>query len=90
MVGDLYSPPAPKRRVDRVTWEREIKPVVDSLEACDEQVFTAALGTLRRVLPSYRQVSDETLRSSGLRNSATVRQMLLARRLPSDKERYVR
>ena len=28
MVGDLYSPPAPKRRVDRATWEREIKPVV--------------------------------------------------------------
>jgi PucR-like helix-turn-helix protein len=86
MVGDLYSPPAPKRRVDRVTWEREIKPVVDSLEACDDQVFTAALGTLRRVLPSYRQVSDETLRSSGLRNSATVRQMLMVRRLPSEKE----
>jgi PucR-like helix-turn-helix protein len=86
MVGDSYSPPAPKRRVDRATWDREIKPVVDGLEACDEQVFAAALGTLRRALPSYRSVSDEGLRASGLRNSASVRQMLTARRLPSDKE----
>jgi PucR-like helix-turn-helix protein len=86
MVGDLYSPPAPKRRVDRATWEREIKPVVASLEACDEQVFTSALATLRRVLPSYRQVSDEALRASGMRNSASARQMLVARRLPSDKD----
>ena len=86
MVGDSYSPSAPKRRVDRATWDREIKPVVASLEACDEQVFTAALAVLRRVLPSYRSVSDEALRSSGLRNSASVRQMLTARRLPSEQE----
>jgi hypothetical protein len=70
MVGDLYSPPAPKRRVDRATWDREIKPVVASLEACDDQVATAALATLRLVLPSYRGVSDEALRESALRNSA--------------------
>jgi len=86
MVGDLYSPPAPKRRVDRATWDREIKPVVASLEACDDQVATAALATLRLVLPSYRGVSDDALRESALRNSASTRQTLTARRLPSDKE----
>jgi putative transposase len=86
MVGDLYSPPAPKRRVDRATWDREIRPVVDRLAACDDQVANAALAALRLVLPSYRQVSDESLRASGLRNSASARQTLAARRLPSDKE----
>ena len=86
MVGDLYSPPAPKRRVDRATWEREIKPVVTSLEACDEQVAAAAIATLRMVLPSYRQITDEELRASALRNSASTRQTLTSRRLPSDRE----
>src|SRR5438876_327377 len=33
MVGDLYSPPAPRRRVDRATWDREIKPVAARLAA---------------------------------------------------------
>ncbi|HEV3365338.1 MAG TPA: helix-turn-helix domain-containing protein [Acidimicrobiia bacterium] len=86
MVGDSYSPPAPKRRVDRATWDREIKPVVASLEACDEQVAAAALTTLRIALPSYRQVTDAELRASALRNSASARQTFTARRLPSDKE----
>ena len=86
MVGDLYSPPAPKRRVDRATWDREIKPVITSLAACDEQVAAAAIATLRLVLPSYRQITDEELRASALRNSASTRQTLTARRLPSDKE----
>ena len=84
MVGDLYSPPAPKRRVDRATWDREIKPVVTRLAACDDQVASADLAALRIVLPSYRQVSDEALRASALRNSASARQTLVARRLPSD------
>lgn len=86
MVGDLYSPPAPKRRVDRATWDREIRPVVDRLAACDDQVAGAALAALRIVLPSYRHVSDEALRASAMRNSASTRQTLTARRLPSDKE----
>src|SRR5437899_835299 len=70
MVGDLYSPPAPRRRVDRATWDREIKPVVARLAAADEQVATTALGALRKVLPSYRDVSDDALRASALRNPA--------------------
>ena len=86
MVGDLYSPPPPKRRVDRATWDREIAPVVARLQACDDQVAGAALATLRLVLPSYRHVTDEALRTSALRNSASARQTLTARRLPSDKE----
>ncbi|MGH9005365.1 MAG: hypothetical protein ACRDYV_19760, partial [Acidimicrobiia bacterium] len=72
--------------MDRATWDREIAPVVAGLEACDDQVATAALGALRLVLPSYRQVSDEALLASALRNSASARQTLTARRLPSDKE----
>src|SRR2546428_11130920 len=86
MVGDLYSPPAPRRRVDRATWDREIKPVVARLAAADEQVATTALGALRKVLLSYRDVSDDALRASALRNSASARATLLARRLPSDAE----
>ena len=86
MVGDLYSPPAPRRRVDRATWDREIRPVVARLEAADEQVATTALGALRKVLPSYRDVSDEALKASALRNSASARKTLLARRLPGDAE----
>jgi hypothetical protein len=86
MVGDLYSPPAPRRRVDRATWDREIKPVVNRLAACDDQVADTALGALRKVLPSYKDVGDATLRQSALRNSASARKTLLARRLPSDAE----
>jgi len=86
MVGELYSPPVPRRRVDRATWEREIRPVVARLAACDEQVADTALGALRKVLPSYRDVGDPTLRASGLRNSAFVRKTLTARRLPSEGE----
>src|SRR5581483_4815679 len=86
MVGELYSPPVPRRRVDRATWEREIRPVVARLAACDEQVADTALGALRKVLPSYREVGDQTLRASGLRNSAFVRKTLTARRLPSEGE----
>ncbi|HYH48685.1 MAG TPA: helix-turn-helix domain-containing protein [Acidimicrobiia bacterium] len=86
MVGDLYSPPAPRRRVDRATWDREIKPVVARLETADEQVAQTAIGALRKVLPSYRDVSDEALRASALRNSASARKTLLARRLPGDTE----
>ena len=52
MVGDLYSPPVPRRRVDRATWDREIRPVVARLTACDDQVADTALGALRKVLPS--------------------------------------
>src|SRR2546423_13660453 len=87
MVGDLYSPPAPRRRVDKATWDREIRPVVTRLEAADEQVATTALGALRKVLPSYNDVGDEALRASALRNSASARKTLLARRLPGDAER---
>ena len=47
---------------------------------------SGAIAALRIVLPSYRQVSDEALRASALRNSASARQTLTARRLPSDKE----
>ena len=86
MVGDLYSPPVPRRRVDRATWDREIRPVVARLAACDDQVADTALGALRKVLPSYRDVSDDALRASALRNSASARKTLLARRLPSDAE----
>ena len=86
MVGDLYSPPAPRRRVDRATWDREIGPVVERLAAADNQVADTALGALRKVLPSYRDVSDDALRASALRNSASARATLLARRLPGDAE----
>jgi putative transposase len=60
--------------------------VVDRLAACDHQIASASIAALRIVLPSYRQVTDEALRSSALRNSASTRQTLTARRLPSDKE----
>jgi putative transposase len=86
MVGDLYSPPAPRRRVDRATWDREIRPVVARLLACDDQVADTALGALRKVLPSYNDVGDEALRASALRNSASARKTLLARRLPGNSE----
>jgi len=86
MVGDLYSPPAPRRRVDRATWDREIRPVVARLAACDDQVADTALGALRKVLPSYHDVGDDALRASALRNSASARKTLLARRLPGDAE----
>src|SRR6266513_608085 len=86
MVRDLYSPPAPRRRVDRATWDREIRPVVARLAACDDQVADTALGALRKVLPSYRDVGDDALRASALRNSASARKTLLARRLPGDSE----
>ena len=60
--------------------------MVARLEAADEQVATTALGALRKVLPSYRDVSDDALRASALRNSASARRTLLARRLPGDAE----
>ena len=60
--------------------------MVARLAAADEQVATTALGALRKVLPSYRDVSDDALRASALRNSASARATLLARRLPSDAE----
>ncbi len=81
MVGELYSPPAPRRRVDRATWDREIKPVVARLAAADEQVARTAIGALRKVLPSYREVSDEALRASAVRNSGRARKTLLDGRL---------
>jgi hypothetical protein len=65
MVGDLYSPPVPRRRVDRATWDREIRPVVARLAACDDQVADTALGALRKVLPSYRDVGDEARGGGG-------------------------
>src|SRR5213075_2873731 len=86
MVGDLYSPPAPRHRVDRATWDREIRPVVARLEAADEQVARTSIGALRKVLPAYRDVSDGALRASALRNSASARKTLLARRVPGDAE----
>ena len=55
--------------------------MVARLEAADEQVATTALGALRKVLPSYCDVSDEALKSSALRNSASARKTLLVRRL---------
>lgn len=45
-----------------------------------------ALAALRKVLPSYADVSDEALRASALRNSAVAVKTLAARRLPSDAE----
>jgi putative transposase len=60
--------------------------VVARLAACDDQVADTAIGALRKVLPSYRDVSDDALRSSALRNSASARKTLLARRLPVDSE----
>jgi len=86
MVGGLYSPPAPKRRVDRATWDREIRPLLTRLTARDGEVADGAIATLRKVLPSYRDVSDEALRASALRNSANAVKTLSARRLPSDAE----
>jgi hypothetical protein len=86
MVGSLYSPPPPKRRADRATWDREIRPLLARLSARDAEVAEAAIATLRKVLPSYRDVSDEALRASALRNSANAVKTLSARRLPSDAE----
>jgi hypothetical protein len=86
VVGALYSPPAPKRKADKATWDREIGPLVARLAAAEEHVTETALGALRKVLPSYASVSDESLRASGLRNSATVRKTLTTRRLPGDDE----
>ncbi len=86
MVGGLYSPPAPKRRVDRATWDREIRPLLTRLTARDNDVADGAIANLRKVLPSYRDVSDEALRASALRNSANTVKTLSARRLPSDAE----
>ena len=86
MVGGLYSPPAPKRRVDRATWDREIRPLLTRLTARDGDVADGAIAALRKVLPSYRDVSDEALRASALRNSANAVKTLSARRLPSDAE----
>ena len=86
MVGDLYSPPEPRRRVDRATWDREIGPLLTRLAVCDAQVADAALKALRKVLPSYDEVSDDQLRASALRNSSTARKMLAARKLPGEAE----
>ena len=86
MVGDLYSPPEPRRRVDRATWDREIGPLLTRLAVCDAQVADAALKSLRKVLPTYQGVSDDSLRASALRNSSTARKMLSARRLPPEAE----
>jgi putative transposase len=86
MVGTLYSPPAPKRRVDRATWDREIRPLLSRLSARDDDVAETALAELRKVLPSYRNVSDAALRASARRNSANAIKTLSARRLPSNAE----
>src|SRR5262245_27250509 len=86
MVGGLYSPPPPKRRVDKATWDREIRPLLARLAARDAEVADTAIVALRKVLPSYRDVSDEALRGSALRNSANAVKTLTARRLPSDAE----
>jgi hypothetical protein len=86
MVGGLYSPPAPKRRVDRATWDREIRPLLTRLAARDRELADSAVAALRKVLPSYRNVSDEALVASALRNSANAIKTLSARRLPSDAE----
>ena len=86
MVGELYNPAAPKRRADKTTWDEAIKPLLDRLSARDDEVFAAALKELRRVLPSYRDVSDERLHAAGMRNSETVRRTLSARRLPTERE----
>ncbi|MGH8974875.1 MAG: PucR family transcriptional regulator [Acidimicrobiia bacterium] len=88
MVGALYNPPAPKRRVDKQTWEAEIKPLLERLAARNDEVAAAAIADLRKVLPSYRDVSDESLMASALRNSQTVRKTLLSRRLPSEREMW--
>lgn len=86
MVGALYNPPAPKRRVDKSTWTAEITPLLERLAARDDEVASAAIADLRRVLPSYRDVSDGDLAASALRNSGTVRQTLSSRRLPGERE----
>ena len=86
MVGGLYSPPPPKRRVDRATWDREIRPLLARLAARDDDVVAATLAALRKVLPSYRNVTDEALVASGRRNSAVATKTLSERRLPGDAE----
>jgi hypothetical protein len=86
VVGNLYSPPVPKRRADRATWDREIGPLVARLAAREGDVAETALATLRKVLPSYQNVSDDALRTSALRNSAVAVKTLSARRLPSNAE----
>src|ERR671919_2820994 len=86
MVGGLYSPPPPKRRVDRATWDREIRPLLARLAARDDEVANGTLAALRKVLPSYRNVSDEALLASAARNSAVAKKTLTERRLPSDAE----
>ncbi|MGH9000689.1 MAG: PucR family transcriptional regulator [Acidimicrobiia bacterium] len=84
MLGDLYKPPAPKRRAGKRAWEEEITPLLECLAARDEQVAAGAIVALRKVLDSYRDVSDEALRASALRNSQTVRRTLSARKLPGE------
>jgi len=79
-------PPPPKRRVDRATWDREIRPLLARLAARDREVADGAIAALRKVLPSYQAVSDEALRASALRNSANAVKTLSARRLPGDAE----
>lgn len=86
MVGALYNPPTPRRTVDKQTWEGEITPLLERLAARDEEVAGSAIADLRKVLPSYRDVSDDDLRASALRNSRSVRRTLFSRRLPSERE----
>lgn len=86
MFGVLYNPPAPKKRADKATWDAEIRPLLDRLEAHHDVVADAALATVRRVLPSYNDVSDGALRASALRNSRSAAKTLSGRRLPSDRD----
>ncbi len=86
MVRALYSPPAPKRRVDQRTWEREVKPLVERLARRDDDHAIVAIAALRKVLPSYRPVTDDALVASSMRNSKSVQKTLTTRRLPSDKD----
>ena len=86
MIGNLYSPPPPKRRADKATWERETGPLLARLVARDDELAETALAALRKAIPSYAHVSDEALIASAHRNSASAVKTISARRLPSDAE----
>jgi putative transposase len=86
MIGNRYSRPSAKRRVDKQTWEREVIPLLGRLAAHDPEVAASAIDVIRRTLPSYRDVADEALEASARRNSSNAIKLLTARRLPGEKD----
>src|SRR5688500_7996081 len=86
MIGNRYSPPNPKRRADRQSWDREVTPLLARLAEQDAQVAAAAIAIIRKALPSYDEVPDEALQASAWRNSRNATKVLTARRLPNEEE----